>query len=145
MPKINRSILVNYTADQMYHLVNAFEEYPEFLPWCNRATMRRIGDHAVEGTIYFSHGIINKSFTTLNTLEPNQSIHMQLVEGPFRKFEGTWRFDQPNPAIETCQLTFDLEFEFTSPMVAMAAGPIFQTAIGSMIDAFVKRAESIYA
>lgn len=143
MPNINRSILVNYTAEQMYQLVNTFELYPEFLPWCNKATSRPISDNEVEGTIYFSHGIINKSFTTLNTLEPNQSIHMQLVEGPFRHFEGTWRFDQVDP--KSCELTFDLAFEFSSPIIAMAAGPIFQSAIGSMVDAFVKRAQEIYA
>ena len=143
MAKINRSILVNYSAEQMYNLVNAFEDYPEFLPWCSRASKQFISDREEEGTIYFSHGIINKSFTTLNKLEPNQAIHMQLVEGPFKRFEGAWQF---NPlSDEQCELTFNLEFEFASPLIAMAAGPVFQTAIGSMIEAFTKRAAEVYA
>lgn len=141
MPKIQRSILVNYTAEQMYNLVNDFERYSEFLPWCSQATKRSVSDKQVEGTIHFSHGMIQKSFTTLNSLEPNQSIYMQLVEGPFKHFQGAWRFNQ---RLNDCELRFDLEFEFASALMAMAAGPVFQTAIGSMMEAFIKRARELY-
>lgn len=141
MPTIHRTMLVNYTADQMYNLVNDFEQYPQFLPWCSNASRRVISDNQVEGTIYFCHGPINKSFTTLNTLEPNQAIHMQLADGPFKHFEGAWQFNQLS---EGCELIFNLDFEFSSPFIAMAAGPIFQTAIGSMMEAFVKRAQALY-
>lgn len=141
MPKINRSLLVPFSAEQMYNLVNAVDQYPQFLPWCSKGIIHRVSDNEMEATIHFSHGIINKSFTTQNTLEVNKSIHMKLLEGPFRQFEGTWRFEQEGAS---CQLSFDLDFEFSSPLIAMAAGPIFQQAISSMVEAFVKRAQELY-
>jgi len=143
MPKINRSLLVPYTAEQMYNLVNTVDQYPEFLPWCTQGYIHSATECQMQATIYFSHGIINKSFTTLNTLEPNKAIHMKLVEGPFREFMGTWRFEEQGP--QSCNLSFELDFEFSSPLIAMAAGPVFQQAISSMIDAFTKRAQDLYS
>ena len=37
MPKISRSAVVSHTPEQMFDLVNDFERYPEFLPWCGGA------------------------------------------------------------------------------------------------------------
>ena len=34
MTSISRSVLVPYTAEEMYALVSDIERYPEFLPWC---------------------------------------------------------------------------------------------------------------
>lgn len=142
MPKINRSLLVPYTAEQMYNLVNAVDQYSEFLPWCTKGLIHSVTDTQMQATIYFSHGIINKSFTTLNTLELNKAIHMKLLEGPFREFVGTWRFEEQDP--KSSNLSFELDFEFSSPLIAMAAGPVFQQAIGSMIEAFTQRAQTLY-
>ena len=34
MARINRSALVMFSAEQMYHLVNDVASYPQFLPGC---------------------------------------------------------------------------------------------------------------
>ena len=37
MPHVERSILVHYSAEQMFHLVADVQSYPQFLPWCGGA------------------------------------------------------------------------------------------------------------
>ncbi len=53
MPSVNQSALVGYSAEQMYQLVNNYQQYPEFLPGCvasstltrnEKRTDRSIGD-----------------------------------------------------------------------------------------------------
>ena len=35
---------------------------------------------------------LRQSFTTINKGRPGEAIDMTLVEGPFKRFEGAWRF-----------------------------------------------------
>ena len=37
MPNVRKSVLLPYSAEQMYELVERVERYPEFLPWCDKA------------------------------------------------------------------------------------------------------------
>ena len=39
MNKVNKSEVVNYSASQMYDLVNDIRSYPEFLPMCEDIDM----------------------------------------------------------------------------------------------------------
>ena len=67
---------------------------------------------------------------------------IQLVEGPFKSLEGAWKFI---PLSETgCKVEFRLSWEFSSRLLASLAGPVFNHIALTMVDAFVKRAESLY-
>jgi hypothetical protein len=61
---------------------------------------------------------ISKTFTTRNTLTSNQSILMSLVDGPFKKLIGGWKFIPLSP--EACKIEFHLDFEFTNKLIEMA-------------------------
>jgi ribosome-associated toxin RatA of RatAB toxin-antitoxin module len=37
MRSVHKSVLVPYSAQQMFDLVERFEDYPKFLPWCGGA------------------------------------------------------------------------------------------------------------
>ena len=39
MSSVGRSALVSHSAQQMFALVSEIESYPEFLPWCDRASI----------------------------------------------------------------------------------------------------------
>ena len=34
MSQVEKTVLVNHSAEHMYKLVDAVEDYPKFLPWC---------------------------------------------------------------------------------------------------------------
>lgn len=142
MPTINRQALVPYSAADMYALVDDIDAYPQFLPWCKRAEVLSRDEDEVKATIELAKGSLKKSFTTCNRLQAGKMIEMRLVEGPFKNLEGFWRFD----ALEggASKVSLDLEFEFSSKLVAMAIGPVFNQVANSLVDAFVSRAKEVY-
>ncbi|WP_020559996.1 type II toxin-antitoxin system RatA family toxin [Thiofilum flexile] len=142
MAQISRSALVPYSSEQMYRLVNNINDYPLFLPWCSRAEEHERSEHAVKASVEIAKGAMNKSFTTRNSLVPNRSIEMSLVDGPFKHLHGFWRFDALDEA--ACKVSFDLEFEFSNKLVAFAIGSIFNQVANTLVDSFVKRAHELY-
>ena len=142
MTQINRSALVPYTAEQMYQLVDDVLQYPNFLPWCSEAVVHYRDSQRVKATVSIAKGPVNKSFTTQNIMTQPQSIEMQLVDGPFKRLHGFWRFD----ALDThsCKVSLDLDFEFSNRLVSMAIGPVFNQVANTLVDSFVERARAIY-
>jgi len=142
MAIINRSALVRYSASQMFTLVDDIEAYPEFLPWCKSATVLSRDEDEVHATLELSRAGIHKSFTTCNRLQKGKMIEMRLVEGPFRHLEGFWRFDKLSE--QACKISLDMEFEFTSRILEVTLGPVFNQITNSLVDAFCERAVNRY-
>ncbi|KOC88272.1 type II toxin-antitoxin system RatA family toxin [Winslowiella iniecta] len=142
MAQISRSALVPYSAEQMYQLVNDVDAYPEFLPGCTGSRVLESGDHQMTAAVDVSKAGISKTFVTRNTLTDNQSIHMQLVDGPFRKLTGGWRFTSLSE--DACKVELNLEFEFTNMLVELAFGRVFKELASSMVQAFTQRAKEVY-
>ena len=143
MPLISRNALVPYSVEEMYQLVEAIEAYPEFLPWCRATEVLSRTDDEVKASIEIAKGALNKSFTTINRMQKNKMIEMRLLKGPFKHLEGFWRFDALK-ADQASKISFDLDFEFESKLMAFAAGTIFNQIANSMVDAFSKRAIEVY-
>lgn len=139
---ITRSALVPYTQQEMFDLVSDVDTYPQFLPWCSGARTLAHGDDEVQARIDFSVSGVSKSFTTRNRLVGNSAIQMQLVDGPFSQLEGSWRFEPLGDA--GCKISLDLEYDFSSRMVSMVTGPVFNKIANSLVDAFRQRAVEVY-
>ena len=82
MPQISRTALVPYSVEQMYQLVNDVQSYPQFIPGCTGSRVLDAGPTQMTAAVDVSKAGISKTFTTRNTLTNNQSILMQLVDGP---------------------------------------------------------------
>ena len=142
MPEIRKSVLVEYSHAEMFALVDAVERYPEFLPWCGASSVAYRDDHTTRATIQISYRGIRQSFTTENTKVPPQTMSVKLVEGPFRTLDGDWRF---MPLAEhACKIEFRLRYEFSSRLLEKLVGPVFNYIANTMVDAFVRRAETVY-
>ena len=142
MYNINRSALVPYSAEQMFELVNNVEKYPEFLPWCGgSAVLEDHGDVTVASVTIAFKGV-HKTFSTRNRLSPPEKLQLEMVDGPFSRLQGTWRFK----ALDTnaCKISLDLDFDFSNRVVGAVIGPVFKKIADTMIDSFAKRAEELY-
>jgi ribosome-associated toxin RatA of RatAB toxin-antitoxin module len=142
MAEVTRTVLVGHSAERMYELVDGVERYPEFLPWCSGAEMIRQGAEQARATLHITYRGVKQSFTTDNTAIPGRGIHMTLVDGPFRSLDGTWRFLPL--AAEACKIEFTLHYEFSSGLLDKLVGPVFGYIAGTMVDAFLARAEKLY-
>jgi ribosome-associated toxin RatA of RatAB toxin-antitoxin module len=140
MKRISRSAIVEHSAEEMYALVDDIESYPAFLPWCAEARVEDI-DGRRRATLSAAMRGLRQSFTTLNENRPAQSIDMQLVEGPFRRFAATWRF-RPL-ASNACAIEFTLEYEFASRALGRLLEPLFNHIADTMVDAFTRRADAV--
>ena len=139
MAEIDRSVLVNYSADQMYALVEDVAAYPEFLSWCSRGevTLREPGRTIATLHIDF-HGL-RQHFTTDNAIRPSESIEMKLVSGPFRDLEGKWTFTALSE--NACKVALKLKYHFSSALLEKTVGPVFHRITDGFVEAFVRRAE----
>jgi ribosome-associated toxin RatA of RatAB toxin-antitoxin module len=139
---VDRSALVHYSNDEMFALVSDINAYPQFLPWCCGARVLSQEQDEMIARIDFSVSGVSKSFTTRNRLIPGREINMQLVEGPFSQLEGRWRFEPLGSA--GSKISVFLEYDFSSKMVSLAVGPVFNKIANTLVDAFQKRAVEVY-
>lgn len=139
---VQKSALVPYTPAEMYDLVADIEAYPEFLPWCSGARVEDKSEDDVTATIDIHKAGVEKSFTTHNRHQVKKMIEMRLVEGPFQRLDGYWRFDPLGDS--ACKVSLDLEFEFASRMLSMVVGPIFNQIANTLVDSFHRRAVDVY-
>ena len=142
MPIVNRSALVPHRASEMYALVADIERYPEFLPWCRRATVHRRSGSEVEASLEIARGPVRKSFRTRNTLHPRRRIEVSLVAGPFERLDGEWRFVAV--ANRGCRVSLHLDFAYSSRVMQTLLNPIFSEIADSLVDAFCRRAAQQY-
>lgn len=143
MTTIRRNVTVPYSAEQMYRLVNDVEAYPDFLPWCERTELHHASESFVEASITLRKGSIRKRFSTRNELVPGREIRIHLLDGPFRRLEGSWRFRDLEQGGSLVLL--EMQFEFANRLLDMAIGPVFREIVGSLVNSFRRRADEVYA
>ena len=142
MASVNKSVLVPFSAPQLFVLVERVEDYPAFLPWCGGVTtLERGKDAAIVRVDIDFHGV-RAHFTTANDYHRPDRIVLALRDGPFRRLDGTWTFS--SLADEACKVELALRYEFATRALETLIGPVFNHIADSFIDAFVRRAEGVY-
>jgi ribosome-associated toxin RatA of RatAB toxin-antitoxin module len=143
MSSVRKSVLVPFGAAAMFELVDRVDFYPQFLPWC--ADARIIETHAGGKTarIDIDYHSVRAHFTTDNANRAPESIVITLKDGPFRHLHGEWKFVALGPSASRVEL--ELAWEFATSMLERVVGPVFGHIANTFIDAFVRRAEAVYA
>jgi ribosome-associated toxin RatA of RatAB toxin-antitoxin module len=146
MKTVHKSVLIWYSADEMFNLVTDVAKYPEFLPWCDRAAVSEATERGMKAQVGISFGGIHQTFTTRNEHVPGREVKMHLVDGPFSRLDGHWKFTPLGAAGEqrACKVELQLCYGFDNVALAALVGPVFDKIAGSLVDAFVKRAEAVY-
>lgn len=145
MKTVHKSVLIWHSAHEMFALVADVPRYPEFLPWCSSGQVLEQTPEGVVASIGMAFGGMRKSFTTRNTHVQDRSIRLELVDGPFSHLDGTWNFVPLGDGSQrACRIEFTLNYGFASNTLAMLVGPVFDKIAGSLVDAFVKRADQVY-
>jgi ribosome-associated toxin RatA of RatAB toxin-antitoxin module len=142
MALVEKSVLVEYSAEQMYGLVSDVQRYPDFLPWCAGAHVETREDGVVCASLSIDYHGIKQSFKTENRSSPAQRIEIRLVSGPFRELDGQWSFTALAP--QACKIEFRLHYEFSNRLLEKLVGPVFKHIANSLLDAFLRRAQQLY-
>lgn len=147
MPKLDKKHTVAHSAQDMFNLVCDVENYPEFVPLCQslNVTQRREKDSKtlIMADMTMAYKLLSETFTTQVLMNPAElTIDVKYIEGPFKHLDNRWSFEAIDD--KKCEITFHLDYELRSKMLAMAAGAVFEVAFGRFVDAFEKRADQVY-
>ena len=152
MKHVKKSVLLWYSAHEIYELVIDVESYPRFLPWCSRAEVLQRDEQGLTARLDLSYSGLRQSFTTRNVHVPDSSVQIGLVDGPFSLLEGLWKFvplalpgastDPASPS--ACRIEFELRYAFANGILDAAISPVFDRIANTLVDAFVKRAEQVH-
>jgi ribosome-associated toxin RatA of RatAB toxin-antitoxin module len=142
MAVVEKSVLIERTAAQMFALVDRVEDYPKFLPWCGGTELLERTATKTAARLHISYHGLKAHFATENAKDVPRWMNIQLREGPFRSMDGGWKF---TPLGETaCKVEFRLHYEFSSKILERALGPVFHHIANTFVESFVKRAQQIY-
>lgn len=142
MAQVEKTVLVHHSAEQMYALVDAVEDYPKFLPWCGGVDLLQRDDSSTTATLHIDYHGIKQNFTTVNLKTFPSLMDIQLKNGPFKHLEGVWRFIALSD--EACKIEFRLSYEFSNVFLEKIIAPVFNHIANTFVDAFVTRAEQVY-
>lgn len=147
MPRFRAKRNVYHSADQMFDLVADIESYPEFVPLCQEhAVVSRKTSGAREilmTEMTVAYKIFRETIRSRDTLDrSNGRILVESINGPLRRLRSLWTFEPR--ADDSCDVGFDLSYEFASPMLALLARGVLDAAFSRYIQAFERRADEIY-
>ena len=142
MQQISRSILLPYSKQNLFDLVNDISRYPEFLPGCSGSSILQETDGGVLARLSLKKAGINYELTTNNFLYPPDRIEMELVEGPLDKLEGSWFFSSLGDS--GCKVEMTLNYELKGKLFNKTLGKILTGSVEMVVDAFSRRADALY-
>jgi len=140
--KVSRSALLPYSAAQMYGVIIDVGSYPEFLNWCHGAEIVSESTNEVVAKLVIRYGKLDFSFITRNTMRRDESVMINLVDGPFSSLQGFWNIQALTN--KACKVSIDMAFSFESKLTQKVFGRVFQKVISAQLEAFQKRAEHIH-
>ncbi|WP_299663488.1 type II toxin-antitoxin system RatA family toxin [uncultured Ruegeria sp.] len=146
MPTHSETRPLPYTAQQMYDLVADVANYPEFLPWCAAARIRRTyaaGEGRVmEAELVISFKVFRERFGSRVTLfDAQKRIDTEYLDGPFKYMRSDWQFEDTD---QGCNVSFHVDFEFKNAVLQGIIGVVFNEAMHRIVRAFEQRAAVLY-
>lgn len=148
MPKHQEQKYLPYKPDQMFDLVAAIETYPEFLPWCTGARIRKReeGETAdgnpceyVTADLSIRFKMFRETFISRVMLDREaMEIVIDYVDGPFKHLENRWHFAEEGDGV---MVDFDIDFDFRSRALRALIGSLFGHAVERLMEAFEERAK----
>ncbi|MEE9454979.1 MAG: type II toxin-antitoxin system RatA family toxin [Paracoccaceae bacterium] len=147
MPTHTEKRIMPHSADQMFDLIADIKSYPEFLPWCVAARIRKTtplaGGAVIDADLVISFKLFRERFGSRVTLHNQERIiDVEYLDGPFRYLNNHWNFRELDDG--RCEVDFFVDFEFKSKVLQALIGVVFNEAMQRIVRAFAKRADDLY-
>ena len=141
MPTHAEKRVLPYTPAQMFDLVADVGAYPDFLPWCIAARVRKRDGDIITADLVIGFKMFREQFTSRVTLDRPRRIDVQYIQGPMKHLNNHWLF-APHP--DGVEIDFYVDFEFRSRILEKLIGTLFNEAFRRMVGAFETRARILY-
>ncbi len=146
MKTVHKSVLIWYSAEEMYALVTDVAKYPEFLPWCDRA---KVIEHSELGMT----AEVGLAFSGFHQQLHHPQHPRAGPRGAPRSWSTarspTWTASGPSrrsarTGERACRVELNLSYGFSNFALQALVGPVFDKVASNLVEAFVKRAEQVY-
>ena len=153
MKHVKKSVLLWYSAHEIYELVIDVEAYPKFLPWCERAEVLERNADGLTARLHLAYAGLRHAFTTRNVQVADQSVQvgagrrpvlaarrpvaLRAAAGAGRRCEsghGQRLQDRVRHALRLRQR------RCSRPSIS----PVFDRIANTFVDSFVRRAEQVH-
>lgn len=145
MPSHRERRVLPYAPGQLYDLAADIERYPEFLPWCYAARIRKRDGNTLTADLAIGFRMFRERFTSHVILRPEAPEGLRIdtrnADGPFHHLESWWIF-RPHP--DGCEVEFFVDFSFRSKLLQATIELLFHEATRRMVAAFEARAQKLY-
>ena len=131
-----------YRPDQLYDLVADIEKYPEFLPWCLAVRILSKSETEILADLSVGYKFFRETFRSRVHLIPKTRIDVEYITGPFHYLNNHWVFKE-GPSSGT-HIDFFIDFQFRNTLFQKATQVVFENAFNQMLNAFEKRAQTLY-
>jgi ribosome-associated toxin RatA of RatAB toxin-antitoxin module len=140
MATVRKSVIVPFACEAMFDLVDDVESYPRFLPWCAATEVFERTSERTRARLDIDYHGLKSSISTDNAKSRPHEMMLGFVDGPFESFRGAWRFAALGD--EGCRVELQVDYDFSSTTLERVLGPVFGHIMETLVDRFVKRAES---
>ena len=139
--EIRRSVLVPYSAEAMFDLIEQAEAIRPFFRGARRREILERSDDWVAARLEFSYLSLRFTMRTRNPEAPPG-----VAAGPAWWKARSSSFMATGALVpladQGCKVGFDLSYQFSEGLVDQVAKAALGRIFGSVVDAFVKRAEA---
>ena len=134
--------IIKHTPNNLFNLVADVKKYPEFLPWCLGARIKKENLTSFEADLIIGFKIYKEIYSSKITLDKKKKkIIVDYKDGPFEYLQNYWIFKE-NP--DGCEIEFMVDFKFKSIFLQTLMETFFNEAVKRMVKAFENRANELY-
>ena len=143
MPTHAELRILHHPPEKLFDLVADVNKYPEFLPWCLDARIRRREENLIIGDLVIGYRMFRERFTSTVVLSHPNRIDVSYSDGPFRYLNNHWIFTPEGT--DSCTIDFFVDFEFHSRVLQLMVERVFGEAVKVMVNAFERRADELFS
>jgi ribosome-associated toxin RatA of RatAB toxin-antitoxin module len=141
--EILRSALLEFSAGDIFDIIEGAEHYPDFLPGCESVTILERTDAIVAARVRVAWKGLGFEFTTRNPKRRPEWLAVRLVQGgALRHLDGEWNIQALSPT--ACKVEFRLRCELDGAIARKLAGVAFESVADALMNAYVARAQALH-
>jgi ribosome-associated toxin RatA of RatAB toxin-antitoxin module len=141
--EIRRSVLLEFSAEEIFDIIEGAEHYPAFLPGCESVTILERTDTVIAARVTVAWKGLRFDFTTRNPKRRPEWLAVHLEEGgAFTRLEGEWNIRALSPA--ACKVEFSLRSELEGAIARKLAGVVIDKVADALMNAYVARAQALH-
>jgi ribosome-associated toxin RatA of RatAB toxin-antitoxin module len=141
MTTVLKSAIVAHSCATMFDLVDDAASYPEFLPWCPRTQVFERTPALTRARIEVDYHGLKAVVATRNAKQYPHGMTLELVEGPFERFRGEWRFAPLGE--QGCRVEFSLDYTLAAGVLEPLLASVFGQIADTLVERFVERADAL--